>query len=120
LKEAGMKYTGSCHCGNVTFEVEGDLERAVVCNCSICSRKGALMWFVPRASLRLLSEESAAKSYTFNKHAIEHRFCLTCGIQPYAEGNGPAGRDMAAVNIRCLDGVDPEGIPVSRSDGRSL
>jgi hypothetical protein len=29
----------------------------MACNCSICSRKGALMWFVPRDQLRLLTPE---------------------------------------------------------------
>lgn len=115
-----MKYKGACHCGNVAFEVEGELERATVCNCSICSKKGAMMWFVPRTSLRLLTAEEAAASYSFNKQAIEHRFCRTCGMHPYAEGTGPACREMAAVNIRCLDGVDAEALPVHQFDGRSL
>lgn len=115
-----MKYKGSCHCGNVAFEVEGELERAMSCNCSICSRKGSLMWFVPRESFLLLSDEEAAAAYTFNKHAIKHRFCRTCGVHPYGEGTGPDGRDMAAINIRCLEGVDLESIHVDQFDGRSL
>jgi uracil-DNA glycosylase len=42
-----MKYHGSCHCGGIAFDVEGELSQAMACNCSICARKGALMWFVP-------------------------------------------------------------------------
>lgn len=42
-----MIYKGSCHCGKIAFEVDGELTGAMACNCSICSRKGALMWFVP-------------------------------------------------------------------------
>lgn len=45
-----MGYKGSCHCGSVRFEVEGELEQVVECNCSHCSRKGYLLWFVPRAT----------------------------------------------------------------------
>ncbi len=41
-----MKYKGSCHCGKVAFEVEGELNEAMACNCSMCSRKGSLLWFV--------------------------------------------------------------------------
>lgn len=115
-----MKYKGSCHCGNVAFEVQGELERAMSCNCSICSRKGALLWFVPRESFHLLGDDGAAATYTFNKHVIKHRFCPTCGIHPYGEGVGPDGRDMAAINIRCLDGVDLESVHVDQFDGRSL
>lgn len=47
-----MTYTGSCHCGQVAFTVEGELAQAIECNCSHCSRKGYLLWFVPRAGLR--------------------------------------------------------------------
>jgi hypothetical protein len=43
-----MNYKGSCHCGQISFEVEGTLEQAIECNCSHCSRKGYLLWFVPR------------------------------------------------------------------------
>jgi hypothetical protein len=41
-----MKYKGSCHCGRVAFEVEGTIESALSCNCSMCQRKGSLLWFV--------------------------------------------------------------------------
>ena len=43
-----MKYKGSCHCGAVAYEVEGEIQGVIQCNCSICFRKGAPLWFVPR------------------------------------------------------------------------
>jgi hypothetical protein len=115
-----MKHKGSCHCGKVAFEVEGDLEQAMACNCSICSRKGSLLWFVPRDQFRLLTPEADAATYTFNKHLIQHRFCPTCGIHPYAEGKDAKGNRTAAINVRCLEGIDLESIPVKQFDGRSL
>ena len=54
-----MKYKGSCHCGQIAFEVEGTLKDVTACNCSICSRKGALLWFVPRDQFRLLTRGQA-------------------------------------------------------------
>lgn len=117
-----MIHKGSCHCGMVEFEVEveGEVEAAVACNCSICSRKGSLLWFVPRDKLKLLTPEDAASTYTFNKHAIQHRFCPECGIHPYGEGVDPKGNRMAAINIRCLEEIDLAVIPVQNFDGRSL
>jgi hypothetical protein len=115
-----MKYRGSCHCGRVAFEVEGTLESALACNCSICQRKGSLLWFVPRTSLRLTTPEANLRSYTFNKHVIKHRFCTNCGIHPFGEGVDPKGNAMAAINIRCLEDIDLEAIPVKHFDGRSL
>ncbi|TDR38973.1 hypothetical protein DFR29_118116 [Tahibacter aquaticus] len=114
-----MNYSGSCHCGNVKFEVEGELNGAMACNCSICERKGALMWFVPRDKLSLQTPEQDLASYTFNKHVIQHRFCPNCGIHPYGEGTDPQGNTMAAVNIRCLENVDIAAVPVQQFDGRS-
>ena len=115
-----MTYRGSCHCGAVAYEVEGEINGAISCNCSICQRKGSLLWFVPREALRLLTPEDASRVYEFNKHAIRHRFCPICGIHPYAEGTDPKGNHMAAVNVRCLEGVDLGAIAVTQFDGRSM
>lgn len=115
-----MIYKGSCHCGKVAFEVEGEIEAAVSCNCSICSRKGSLLWFVPREKFNLMTPEDAASTYTFNKHLIKHRFCANCGIHPYAEGVDAKGNRMAAINLRCVDGLDLTAIPVTEFDGKSM
>jgi len=114
-----MNYKGSCHCGRVAFEVEGEIKSAMSCNCSICQRKGSLMWFVPRDTLRLSTPDENASSYTFNKHVIKHRFCATCGIHPYGEGTDPKGNRIAAVNLRCLADVDLASVPVTHFDGRA-
>lgn len=113
-------HRGSCHCGRIAFAVEGEIDGAVACNCSICQRKGSLLWFVPRDALQLSTPEENASSYTFNKHAIRHRFCPVCGMHPYGEGRDPAGNAMAAINLRCLEGVDLDAIPVHHYDGRAL
>ncbi len=113
-----MQYKGSCHCGKLAFEAEGLIERALACNCSICQRKGSLLWFVPREQFHLLTPEGNAGTYTFNKHAIRHRFCPVCGIHPYSEGSDPNGNPMVAINIRCLEGIELESIPVTHYDGR--
>lgn len=114
-----MKYQGSCHCGRVAFEVEGTIDSALACNCSICQRKGSLLWFVPRDKLRLTTPESNLRSYTFNRHVIKHRFCANCGIHPFGEGVDAKGNATAAINIRCLEGIDLESISVNHFDGRS-
>lgn len=113
-----MIYQGSCHCGRVAYEVEGDIQGALACNCSMCQRKGSLLWFVPRAQFRLRTPEDDAATYTFNKHVIKHRFCPDCGIHPYAEGIDPKGNAMAAVNLRCIDGLELAAIPVQEFNGR--
>jgi len=115
-----MLYKGSCHCGQVAFEVEGEIGSVMACNCSMCQRKGTLMWFVPRDRLRVLTRDDDASTYTFNKHVIRHRFCPTCGIHPYGEGVDPKGNAMAAINARCLEGVDLDSLSVTRFNGRDM
>lgn len=114
-----MMHKGRCHCGKVAFEVEGEIDGAISCNCSMCLRRGSLLWFVPRDQFRVLTPEDAASTYTFNKHVIQHRFCPTCGILPYGEGVDPKGNRMAAVNVRCIEGIDLASVPVQEWDGRS-
>ena len=113
-------HAGSCHCGAIAFEVDGDIASGLACNCSMCARRGSLLWFVPRASLRLKTPESAVATYTFNKHAIQHRFCPTCGIHTFGEGTDPKGNAIAAVNLRCVDGLDLEVVPIHHYDGKAL
>jgi hypothetical protein len=115
-----MTHHGSCHCGQIRFDVEGEITTALSCNCSICQRKGALLWFVPRSTLRLLTPDDNARTYGFNQHRIKHRFCPICGIHPYGEAASPVGELMAAVNLRCVEGIDLQAVPVTFFDGRSL
>lgn len=115
-----MKYKGSCHCGQIAFEVEGELKQVIDCNCSICSRKGSLLWMVPRGNLNLLTPEADIATYTFGKAHIQHRFCPRCGIHPFGEGTAPNGQQMAAINVRCLEDVDFTALPVTHFNGRDL
>lgn len=115
-----MLYRGSCHCGKISFQVEGDIAQVVSCNCSICQRRGHLLWFVPRERLTLLTLESDVSTYTFNTGRIKHQFCNVCGCGPYGEGVDPSGVAMAAVNVRCLENIELSGLKVVEYDGRSL
>jgi hypothetical protein len=45
-----MKYNGKCHCGQIAFEGEGNLESATECNCSICWQSGYLHWMIDDAA----------------------------------------------------------------------
>ena len=114
-----MVYTGSCHCGGIRYRVEGEVDSGLACNCSMCGRRGSLLWFVARDKLRLLTSEDAAGTYLFNKHTIRHRFCAKCGIHAYGEAEAPSGALMAAVNLRTLEDFDLDSVPVKHYDGRA-
>jgi hypothetical protein len=116
---ADATYRGSCQCGAVRIEAELDLDGAITCNCSRCRRLGVVYAFAPEARFRLVTGEGATTEYLFNKHAIAHRFCATCGIEVYAMGALPDGTRMAAVNANCLDGVEPRALSPRHVDGAS-
>lgn len=116
-----MIYRGACHCQNILFEVQGELDSIMECNCSICSQRGYLLWFIDRDNLKLLVPESNLSTYTFNTHTIKHRFCFVCGCGPFGEGENPAtGKVMAAINVRSLQGVDLSKLKKNTFDGKSL
>jgi hypothetical protein len=113
-------FTGGCHCGKVRYEATSDLSRVMQCNCSICSKKGTLISPVAKDQFRLLSGESELADYQFNKHVIHHLFCRTCGVQSFSRGKTQDGREMFAINVRCLDGVDPAALTITPFNGRAL
>jgi hypothetical protein len=115
-----MQYKGSCHCGHIAFDVEGEIGKVMECNCSMCRRKGGLLWFVPRNQFKLNVPQEHLSTYTFNKHLIHHHFCAKCGCAPFSFGVAPDGAEMAAVNVRCLEDVNLDTLERTFFDGRSV
>ncbi len=109
---------GSCHCGAVAFSVEADITKGLACDCSYCVRKGTLLAFVPRTQFTLEKGGDNLTEYRFNKKVIAHLFCKTCGVQGFSYGTDPNGNEMAAINVRCLDGIDIETLPVTLWHGK--
>ena len=110
-------YNGSCQCGAVAFAVDADLDQTIICNCSRCQRLGWVLTFVPKAQFSI-TKDGPTTEYLFNKEAISHRFCPTCGIETFAFGER-GGQQMVAVNVNCLDGVDPRALQSQAVDGAS-
>ncbi len=115
-----MKYQGSCHCGAVKFEVEGDFTQGLSCNCSICRRKGTLLGFIPEAAFHLLSGQNNLTDYQFGKKIIHHTFCKICGVTAFATGQAPNGEVMKAVNLRCLENLSLEQLQIQHYNGKDL
>ena len=99
-------YTGGCHCGMVRFECTSDLAVVTACNCSICTKKGLHLAFLPPKSFQLRAGEDNLKEYLFNKHAIRHQLCIDCGVDVFARGQKPDGTEVVALNVSCIDGIE--------------
>jgi len=116
-----QSYSGGCQCGKVRYNVELALDEVIACNCSRCGRLGSLLAFAPASKFELESGKDAVTPFEFNRHVIQHYFCSSCGIQSYAIGRNPkTGEEMAAINVRCLDGLDVSALKVKHVDGKSL
>jgi len=113
-------YSGGCHCGEVRYETTPDLSKVMACNCSICTRIGALWAFVPPDHFALRSGEDCLTEYQFNRKTIHHLFCSVCGVESFVRGTMPDGTEMVGVNVRCLDGVDIASLDPTPFDGKSL
>ena len=112
-------YTGGCHCGAVRYEATTDLATVISCNCSHCSKKGYLLTFIEPSAMKVLAGGDLQTEYQFNKHVIHHLFCKVCGVASYATGKKPDGKEMVAINVRCLDGVDVGALKLTHFDGKS-
>ncbi len=115
-----MKYKGSCHCGQIKFEVDMKIEKLLSCNCSICSKKGHLLSFIKDENFKLLSGSDAITDYQFGKKKLHHSFCKVCGIGVFGRGKAPDGALTRAINVRCLDGIDVKQFDITEYDGKSL
>ena len=109
---------GSCHCGEVTYQVKVP-ERIEVrrCNCSICAMTGFVHLLVNRRDFQLLSGADSLREYRFNTRTARHQFCAKCGVKSfYVPRSHPRGY---SVNLNCLE--LPDGIEVSLTefDGRN-
>ena len=116
-----QQYTGSCHCGAVSFSFSGPhLDHGLRCNCSICRRKGALMtpFTLAPEALEVSAHDEALAIYEFGSRVAKHYFCRHCGIYTFHETMRQPGHFRA--NIGCLDGIDSYSLPVEVFDGASL
>jgi hypothetical protein len=112
-------YQGSCHCGRVRFEVDALLDHVRVCDCSICRKRGALIHRVSDDQLRMLTPLEDMTLYSWNTHTARDYFCPGCGILPFRRPR-TAEAAVWGINVRCLEGVDLDAIPIKRVFGSRL
>lgn len=112
------RHYGSCHCGGVRFRLTAEIDEVTTCDCSICTKKNALMAKVPEAALVVLRGEENLVLYEWNTRRAKHYFCKRCGI--YVFHRKRAAPDHFGVNVFCLDDLDPASIPVRATEGANM
>lgn len=98
-----MSLRGSCLCGGVRYEIEGDLERASRCFCSLCRKQTGSAFgtygFVPADRFRLLTGTDLIRSFHATRD-VTRTFCGRCGSTLQWKR---AGRDGFSVALGTLD-----------------
>ena len=115
-------YNGRCHCGAVNFSFDSgeEINKGLRCNCSLCSRKGAMMtaFAIPPGKFSINAEDGALGLYQFGEKTAKHYFCTHCGIYTFhVTARQP---DHYRANLACIDGVDPFTLEADLFDGKHL
>ena len=95
-----------CHCGEVEAEINvpEDLEKFLRCNCSICKRKGAIMYMVKNEDFKITKGKESLTLYQFHSKVAKHYFCSICGI--YTHHNPRINPAMTGFNVGCIEEID--------------
>lgn len=115
------QFTGSCHCGSVHFSYEAEpVTRGLRCNCSICSRKGAMMSadVIAADQLTIDAKDGMLGLYQFGAKTAKHYFCKQCGIYTFHETARAPGHYR--VNLGCVEGIDTFQLEADIFDGKHL
>ena len=69
---------GSCLCGNVTFEVTGEVLRTSACHCTMCRKQSGHVWASGSVRPDDISIHGDVRWFRASEKA-ERGFCPSCG-----------------------------------------
>jgi hypothetical protein len=109
-----MKITGSCHCGNIRFELDWQPEPvripARACGCSFCVKHGGVWTSCPTGKLRVVVRDAARSlAYQFGTRTADFHTCTGCGVVPVVTSRID-GRLYAVVSVNAFDDVAPSSL----------
>ena len=130
-----MTLTASCHCGATKIELPHSPETANECNCTFCSRTGAIWAYYQPGELKVTSD-TADRFYSASGAGNEHHFCGNCGMQtwgvspdwgsvynsdgtPKGEAGAMPTSQIFSVNLRLIEDFDWSKVSVDKVDGRN-
>lgn len=107
-----MATTGSCLCGNVRYELAGDVGPLVNCHCRFCRRAHGAAFvtvtWVRRAELRFTRGADSVREFRTDGVGIR-AFCEHCGTRLYNQAQ--SNPDFVALVVGSLD-TDADQPPV--------
>ncbi|MBN2655930.1 MAG: GFA family protein [Spirochaetales bacterium] len=77
-----MKYSGSCLCGNIQYEIDGEFENFFFCHCKSCRKDTgsvhAANLFSSTASLKWVKGANEVKVFNYQNSGHIKAFCPNC------------------------------------------
>lgn len=106
-----MLIHGSCHCGNISFDLELQPEPTEIparaCGCSFCVKHGGVWTSDPKGSLSVKVNEPALVSrYAFGTYTAEFHTCARCGVVPMVTSRID-DHLYAVVSVNAFENVNP-------------
>ncbi|HEU4851624.1 MAG TPA: GFA family protein [Telluria sp.] len=96
-----MKANGGCYCGEIRYEVDGDITHGTLCHCVDCRRvSGAPVvgWFTV-AEDRVRFVRGAPKWFRSSEHVMR-AFCAACGTPiAYRRDSEPGYVDITTCSL---------------------
>ncbi len=84
-----MKLSGSCHCGAVTYQIEGAPVRMAQCHCNACRRVTGtghnVQAFFKSDQVTINGKTSTHDSTSDKGNKRTRHFCTTCGSRLFSE-----------------------------------
>ena len=106
----------SCHCGNVKLEITESIEAVTSCNCSVCSRYGALWGYFASKNVNVNSVSDTGK-YCWGDKSIEFHHCQNCGCVTHYTPVEVSDNSKMAVNFNMVNSSILNGLKVRHFDG---
>ena len=105
-----MQIRGSCHCGNITFNLDWQPEPTEIparaCSCSFCVKHGGVWTSCPTGALVVEQKDIARVSkYSFGTGTADFHICTVCGVVPVVSSQID-GRTYAVVNVNDMEGIE--------------
>ena len=83
-------YKGSCLCGSIQFELDGDVSDIIHCHCSLCRKASGSAYatngFINAEDLRLTDKNSTLTFYESSEGKRKY-FCRTCGAPIFSSNS---------------------------------
>jgi hypothetical protein len=103
-------HTGSCLCGAVQFEVDGELRGPDACHCTQCRKQSGHYWAstdVSEVNLKIRGEDKITWYRSSDK--VRRGFCSTCGSVLFWD---PLERNWVGIAMGAFD--PPTGTRLAR------